>query len=61
MITLIESTSFRILEGKKPKPMSEKKMEALKNNCDNNYYQMLKEKQLRKVETPFFIQGFSLK
>lgn len=61
MIKLIESTSFRILTDKKPKPLSEKKMESLKTICYNNYYEMLKERQIKRVEVPFFIQAFSLK
>lgn len=60
-ISLIESTSFRIIEGKKPKQLSDKKMESLKSSCNENHYQMLKEREIRKVETPFFIQGFSIK
>jgi len=56
MINLIESTSFRITD-KKVKPLSDKKMENLKSSCNENHYQMLKEREIRKVETPFFIQG----
>jgi len=60
-VTKIKSTSFRIITDKKPKQLSEKKMEALKTNCSNNYFQMLKERTIKKVETPFFVLGYKIK